>query len=67
MGVKRYYFTAPVTLVYGSQTYYADAESQEEALAIVEGGDGVFDSEQLEVQDMDPFAFDFVEEVPATE
>lgn len=64
---KRYYFTAPVTSVYGSQTYYADAESQEEALAIVEGGDGIFQCEELEVQNLEPFEFSWVDEVPKAE
>jgi hypothetical protein len=61
---KRYYFTAQVSSVYGSQTYYADAESQEEAFAIVEGGDGVFQCEELEVQDLDAWEFSWLDDVP---
>lgn len=64
MSKKRYYFVADVTEVRGSQTFYADAESEEEAKAIIDSGDGVFDSEELEVQDLDRFRLCLVEEIP---
>ena len=64
MNKKRYYFSAQATSVYGSQTYYVDAESEEEALQAVEQGEGVFVSEELQVQDLDAFRLDSVEEIP---
>ncbi|TCK87324.1 hypothetical protein [Paraburkholderia sp. BL9I2N2] len=62
--MKRYTFTANASSVYGSQTYYVDAETEEEARIAVENGDGVFVCEELEVQDLDKFELDSVEEVP---
>ena len=62
--MKRYIFVAQATSVYGSQTYYADAETEQEALEIVERGDGVFVDEELEVQDLDKFELCDVEDVP---
>jgi|GEM_PF-6303500 len=64
MNKKRFYFSAQATSVYGSQTYYVDAESVEEALEAVKQGDGVFVSEDLEVQDLGNFFLDSVEEIP---
>lgn len=61
---KRYTYTAQVTSVYGSQTYYADAETEEEARKIVESGQGEFLSEELEVQDIDRFLLCDVDDVP---
>ena len=63
--MKRYTFSARAASVYGSQTYFADAESEEEALAIVDRGDGTFVCEELEVQDLDNFELDSVEDIPA--
>ncbi|NUY33261.1 hypothetical protein F0160_22515 [Paraburkholderia sp. JPY303] len=65
--MKRYTFTAQATSVYGSQTYYADAETEEEARAIVESGDGVFVCEELEVQDLDKFELESVDDIPEKE
>lgn len=62
--MKRYTYSAQVTSVYGSQTYYVDAETEEDARAIVEGGNGVFLCEVLEVQDLEPFSLDCIEDIP---
>ena len=62
--MKRYTFTAQASSVYGTQTYYVDAETEEEAKDAVERGDGVFVEEQLEVQDLDEFNLDSVEDIP---
>jgi hypothetical protein len=64
MSEKRYYFVASVTSVSGSQTYFADAESEDEARAMVERGDGIFECEEIEVQDLDPFELIGVQDVP---
>ena len=60
--MKRYTFTASIRQARGSQTYYADAETEEEARAQVEGGGGVFVCEEIEVYDLDEFELDFVDE-----
>lgn len=62
--MKRYTFTAQATSAYGSQTYYADAENEEEAREIVERGDGVFVDEELEVQDLDRFELCDIKDIP---
>jgi hypothetical protein len=64
--VKRYTFNVDATSVSGSQTYYVDAESEQEAREIVEGGGGEFVCEELEVQDLGTFELDHVEDIPAS-
>lgn len=61
---KRYHFTADVTEARGTQAYYVDAETEDEARAIVEAGDGTFEYEELEVQDLGPFELTDVEDLP---
>jgi hypothetical protein len=65
--MKRYTFTARASSVYGTQTYYVDAETEQEAREAVEGGGGVFVDEQLEVQDLDGFELDSIEDIPDSE
>jgi hypothetical protein len=65
--MKRYTFCADATSVSGSQTYYVDAESEDEARAEVEVGGGVFVCEELEVQDLGEFELVDVEDVPGSQ
>jgi len=62
--VKRYTFVVDATSVVGNQTYYADADSEEEALEAVKRGDGVFVDEELEVQDLGTYQLCDVEDIP---
>lgn len=63
--MKRYTFNAQVTATAGSQTYHVDAESEEEARAAVNRGEGMFDFEEIEVQDLGPYELVDVDDVPA--
>lgn len=64
---KRYTFNADCTSVTGNQTYYVDAESEEEARREFEGGGGVFVCEELAVQDLGVFELCDVEDIPVEE
>ena len=62
--MKRYTFNVDATSVHGSQTYFVDAESEDEAREVVESGGGEFVCEELEVQDLEAFTLVEVEDVP---
>jgi hypothetical protein len=63
--MKRYTFIAQVQSVSGHQVYHVDAETEDEARAVVERGGGEFDYEELEVQDRGRFELLEVDDVPA--
>jgi hypothetical protein len=63
--MKRYTFVADALSVHGSQTYFVDAASEEDARKLVEKGQGEFLYEELEVQDLGPFQLCDVEDIPA--
>ena len=53
---KKYYVTADVTKAAGWQTMVVMAESAEEALALVNSGEGEFHDQEVEVTDLDEWA-----------
>ncbi|WP_313707922.1 hypothetical protein [Atlantibacter hermannii] len=59
-GAKRFLFTATVKHVEGYQTFFVDAETQEEAEAGIENGNGQIYEHELEVTDLDDFILDRV-------
>ena len=59
-GTKRFLFTATVKHVEGYQTFFVDAETQEEAEAGIENGEGQIYEHELDVTDLDDFILDRV-------
>jgi hypothetical protein len=49
---QSYTVSRAITRVYGSQTYIIEAESYEEAAALVYNGGGDFDCEEVEVTEL---------------
>ena len=49
---QSYFVVRDVLRVHGHQTFVVDAESHEEAAALVCAGRGTFDCEELEVQEL---------------
>jgi len=57
---QRFLFTATVKHVEGYQTFFVDAETQEEAEAGIENGKGQIYEQELDVTDLDKFILDRV-------
>ncbi len=55
--MKRYLFTAEIKAAAGSQTFFIDAESREEAEANLEAGGGEIYTHDVEVIDLEVFEF----------
>ncbi|AMO47585.1 Hypothetical protein AKI40_1167 [Enterobacter sp. FY-07] len=56
--MKRFLFTTEVKRAEGSQTFRVDAETEEEALEILENGGGDIYAHDVEVVDIGEFEFD---------
>ena len=50
--MKRFLYTASVKRADGSQTFYVDAESQEDADRLIEAGGGEMYASEVEVTDL---------------
>jgi hypothetical protein len=52
MTVKRFLFDHEVKSVHGTQTFYVDADSLEEARALMASSGGTFYAQEIEVTDL---------------
>lgn len=50
--MKRFLFEYPVLGTHGTQVFYVDAETADDALHLLEGGGGAIYSEEIEVTDI---------------
>lgn len=58
MAKQRFLFTAQIERAEGSQTFYVDADTQEEAMAALKNGGGDIYSQEVEVVSLSSFEFE---------